>query len=103
MPEACEHNGHIFYIRVKNKEYRNRLLDFLHQNGVMAAFHYVPLHNSTAGKKYGRFHGIDEVTTKASESLIRLPLYYGMDKADKEKVVGAVDDWLHLQRKAGLI
>jgi len=103
VPEACEHNGHIFYVRVKNKVYRDNLLDFLRQNGVMAAFHYIPLHNSPAGKKYGRFHGVDEVTTKAAESLIRLPLYYGMDMADREKVVGVVEEWLRQQRKAGLI
>lgn len=103
VPEGCEHNGHIFYIRVKNRACRDSLLCYLRQNGVMAAFHYVPLHSSPAGKKYARFHGEDEVTTIASESLIRLPLYYGMDMADKEKVVGLVDDWLRQQRKAGLI
>ena len=103
VPEYCEHNGHIFHIRVKDKTCRDNLLDFLRENGVMAAFHYIPLHSSPAGRKYGRFHGTDKVTTKASESLIRLPLYYGMKQEDKEKVVEVVDEWLHQQRKAGML
>lgn len=102
VPQGCEHNGHIFFIRVKDSAERTELLAYLHEKGVMAAFHYIPLHSSPAGQKYGRFHGEDEVTTSASESLLRLPLYYGMEKQEKMWVVEAVDDWLRKKRKAGM-
>ena len=94
VPDGCEHNGHIFYVRAENKEHRDSLLSYLRGCGIMAAFHYIPLHSAPAGKKYGRFHGTDEVTTKESECLIRLPLYYGMSTEEKTRVVEAVETWL---------
>jgi len=78
IPEHCDHNAHMFYIKAKNLEERTKLLAFLKENGIFAVFHYVPLHSSPAGQKYGRFHGIDKFTTKESERLIRLPLFYGI-------------------------
>jgi len=78
IPEHCTHNAHMFYIKAKNLEERTKLLAFLKENGIFAVFHYVPLHSSPAGQKYGRFHGIDKFTTKESERLIRLPLFYGI-------------------------
>jgi len=78
IPEHCAHNAHMFYIKAKNLEERTKLLAFLKENGIVAVFHYVPLHSSPAGQKYGRFHGIDKFTTKESERLIRLPLFYGI-------------------------
>ncbi len=93
VPEGCNHNGHIFYVRTNSKAERDALLSFLRERGIMAAFHYIPLHSSVAGKKYGRFHGVDEVTTTESERLLRLPLYYGMKQEEKEQVVEAVHDW----------
>lgn len=93
VPPGCVHNGHIFYIRVADRRERDKLLAFLREQGIMAAFHYVPLHTSLAGKKYGRFHGRDEVTTKESERLLRLPLYYGMKQEEKEQVVETVRAW----------
>lgn len=90
IPKDCEHNAHMFYVKTKNLEERTALIDFLKENGVMAVFHYIPLHSAPAGIKYGRFEGEDKYTTKESERLMRLPLYYHMDLEDKEKVVQLV-------------
>ena len=78
IPETCEHNAHMFYIKVKDLDERTRLITYLKENGVNAVFHYIPLHSSPAGRELGRFHGEDRYTTKESERLLRLPLYYGM-------------------------
>lgn len=77
-PEVYDHNGHIFYIKVKDLEERTKLIDHLKQAEIQATFHYVPLHTSPAGLKYGRFFGKDEFTTKESNRLLRLPLYYDL-------------------------
>lgn len=98
VPVGCKHNAHIFYLRTENKEARDSLLSYLRENDIMAAFHYIPLHSSPAGRKYGRFHGPDEATTKESECLLRLPLYFGMQEAEKQRVAEAVITWL---RKKG--
>ena len=87
IPEECTHNAHMYYIKTKDLEERTKLIKFLRENGVEAVFHYVPLHTAPAGLKYGRFHGEDIYTTKESERLLRLPMYYGLKQEDKEKVV----------------
>lgn len=89
-PEACQHNGHMFYVKVKDLETRTSMLTHLVSAGVMSVFHYVPLHSAPAGKKFSRFHGVDQFTTLESERLIRLPLWYGMKQSDCEQVVSAV-------------
>jgi len=94
IPDGCEPNGHIFYVKTEDRESRDSLLVYLREQGIMAAFHYIPLHSSPAGKQYGRFHGEDEYTTKESECLLRLPLFYGMSMDDKIQVVEAVKTWL---------
>ena len=76
IPEHCEHNAHMFYIKTKDMEERSRLIDFLKQKDILAVFHYVPLHSAPAGLKFGRFHGQDKYTTKESERLLRLPMFY---------------------------
>lgn len=86
IPSHCEHNAHMFYIKCKNLEERSSLINYLKEEGIYAVFHYVPLHSSEAGLKYGRFHGDDEFTTKESERLVRLPMYYGLE-AEKTKYV----------------
>lgn len=86
VPKECKHNGHMFYIKTKDIEERTELISWLYSNDICAVFHYVPLHDSAAGKKYGRFHGEDEYTTSESERLVRLPMYYGMTGDDCEKV-----------------
>ncbi len=78
IPKECKHNAHMFYIKVRDIEERTRLIQYLKEHGVLAVFHYIPLHTSPAGKKYGDFCGNDEYTTKESERLIRLPMYYGL-------------------------
>lgn len=78
VPENCVHNAHMFYIKAKDLEERTAFINFLKEKGVMSVFHYVPLHSAPAGVKYGRFHGEDKYTTKESERLARLPLYYGL-------------------------
>ena len=86
IPEGCRHNAHMFYIKCMNLKVRTSLSAFLKDKGIAAVFHYIPLHSAPAGLKYGRFHGTDMYTTKESERLLRLPLYYGMDKKDQEMV-----------------
>ncbi len=78
VPEECRMNGHIFYIKTKDIEERTALIGHLKQEGVVALFHYVPLHSSQAGRKYGRFAGQDCYTTTESDRLVRLPLFYGL-------------------------
>lgn len=90
IPNNCTHNGHMYYIKVKDIDVRTELIDYLKQNGIQAVFHYVPLHSSEAGLKYGTFHGTDEFTTKESERLIRLPLYFGLTEADQDKVIQTI-------------
>lgn len=78
IPKGCIHNAHMFYIKVKDLVERTALLSYLTENKVLAVFHYIPLHTAPAGMKYGRFHGQDKYTTKESERLLRLPMYYGL-------------------------
>lgn len=87
IPEQCEHNAHMFYIKAKDLEERTRLISYLKENGILAVFHYIPLHSAPAGKKYGRFHGEDVYTTKESERLLRLPMYYNLDEDDQKNVI----------------
>lgn len=82
VPEECTHNGHMFYIKAKDLKERTALIQYLKEKQILSVFHYIPLHSSPAGKKYGVFHGKDVYTTKESERLLRLPMYYGL-KADE--------------------
>lgn len=93
IPDACKHNAHMFYVKLKDLNQRTDFISFLRSKGVQASFHYVPLHSSPAGERFGRFSGIDEFTTRESDRLVRLPMYYGMDKEDRERVIGAVLDF----------
>ena len=79
IPKNCEHNAHMFYIKVEDINERTELISHLKENDIQAVFHYIPLHSSRAGKKFGRFHGEDRYTTKESERLLRLPMYYGLE------------------------
>lgn len=89
IPEGCTHNAHMFYIKTKDLTERTRLIAYLKQNGIGAVFHYIPLHSSPAGKQFGTFFGEDRYTTKESERLLRLPMYYGL-KEDIETVVKCI-------------
>lgn len=90
IPDGCVHNAHMYYMKCKDLEERTALIDFLKDNGVYSVFHYIPLHSAPAGEKFGRFNGIDEVTTKDSERLIRLPMYYGLPSEDSDLVINKV-------------
>lgn len=78
IPEHCTHNAHMFYVKAKDLEERTELIQFLKENDIQAVFHYIPLHSAPAGVRFGRFHGEDVYTTKESERLTRLPMYYGL-------------------------
>lgn len=78
IPDGCVHNAHMFYIKTKDLAERTALIRHLKENGVGAVFHYIPLHSSEAGKRFGRFHGEDRYTTRESERIVRLPMYYGL-------------------------
>lgn len=93
VPEGCVHNAHMFYIKTKDLEERSKLIAFLKENGIGAVFHYIPLHSSPAGQQFGRFHGEDKYTTKESERLLRLPMYYGLEKKDIEYVVSKIKEF----------
>mgnify|MGYP004603656647 FL=1 len=93
IPEECKHNAHMYYIKAKDLEERTNLIKYLKENGVQAVFHYIPLHTAPAGIKYGRFNGEDKYTTKESDRLLRLPMYYNLQKDDAEKVVQTVKDF----------
>jgi len=90
VPPHCEHNAHMFYIKAKDLEERSSLIRHLRERGVASVFHYVPLHSSEAGEKYSCFSGEDNYTTRESERLLRLPMYYGLTQEDREKVVDSV-------------
>ena len=93
VPKTCKHHAHMFYIKAKDLAERSRLLAFLKERGILAVFHYIPLHSAPAGRQFGRFHGEDVYTTKESERLLRLPLYYGLSEADQNRVVAAVKEF----------
>lgn len=91
IPKGCEHNAHMFYIKVKNLEIRSKLINYLKQNEIMSVFHYVPLHSSVAGKEYGEFFGEDIYTTRESDRIIRLPMYYGLKHDQVNYIVNKIN------------
>ena len=94
ISKECIHNAHMFYIKVKDLEKRTALLEYLKQNNINAVFHYVPLHSAPAGLKFGRFDGNDNFTTKESERLIRLPMYYRLDSDEIKKILEVINEFI---------
>lgn len=86
IPEDRVHNGHMYYIKVRDLEVRTKLIAWMKEKGVHCVFHYIPLHTAPAGLKYGRFHGEDVYTTRESERLMRLPMYYSLSMEDVKYV-----------------
>lgn len=93
ISSLCQHNGHMFYIKVQNMAQRAHLINYLRQNDIYAVFHYVPLHSSPAGVQFSRFDGVDCFTTKESERLIRLPMYYTLHENDIKKIIRIVYEY----------
>ena len=96
IPEGCEHNAHMYYIKAKDLEERTSLIDFLKESGIMSVFHYIPLHSAPAGQKFGRFHGEDRYTTKESERLLRLPMFYKLEMEQVDYIAGKVKEFYHV-------
>jgi dTDP-4-amino-4,6-dideoxygalactose transaminase len=90
VPDECVHNAHMFYIKVKDLGERERLIKYMRKESILCVFHYVPLHSSKAGQVFGRFSGDDVYTSKESERLLRLPLYYGITDIEVKKIVRAI-------------
>lgn len=91
IPSECVHNAHMFYIKCKDIEERTKLTAHLKDKGIMAVFHYVPLHSAPAGLRFGRFSGEDRYTTSESNRLLRLPMYYGLTAEDRNKVIAEIN------------
>ena len=90
IPKECVHNAHMYYIKLDDYEQRSKMMKHLKENGIASVFHYIPLHSSPAGEKYGVFSGKDEYTTKDSERLLRLPLHFNMTDDDIQTVIQGV-------------
>ena len=95
VPEYASHNAHMYYIKVKDMDTRSRLIGFLRQREICSVFHYIPLHSAAAGRKFGRFHGEDVYTTRESQRLLRLPMYYSLTLEQAEYVVDCIREFFH--------
>lgn len=93
VPEGCVHNAHMFYIKAKDLEERTRLIDFLKKNEIWSVFHYIPLHTAPAGIRFGEFHGEDKYTTKESERLCRLPMFYSLELDQVDYIASKVKEF----------
>jgi dTDP-4-amino-4,6-dideoxygalactose transaminase len=90
IPDECKHNAHMYYLITESLDTRTKFISYLKENGVMAVFHYVPLHSAEAGQKFGRFHGEDKYTTNLSERLVRLPMFYGLEEKESDLIIEKV-------------
>jgi len=95
IPSECEHNAHMFYIKVQDLNERTKLIQYLNDNDINAVFHYVPLHSAPAGLEFGRFTGQDKFTTKESERLIRLPMFYRLELVAIDKILLLIQDFFN--------
>ena len=93
VPEGCEHNGHMFYIKAKDLAERTELIQFMKEKDILTVFHYVPLHSAPAGLKFGRFHGEDRYTTAESERLVRLPMFYQLTEEQADYIADKVKEF----------
>ena len=91
----CEHNAHTFYIKLKDSNQRKKMIDTLRDSGIQSVFHYIPLHSSAAGKKFGRFSGKDTHTTRESERILRLPLYYDLKIKDVDYITDSIRKFIN--------
>ena len=93
VPDYCTHNAHMYYIKVRDLEQRGDFINFMKSKDVLTVFHYVPLHTAPAGLKYGRFHGEDNFTTRESDRLVRLPMYYALTEDDVNYICECVHEY----------
>lgn len=90
LPSACQHNAHMFYIKLRDNDDRTALINWLKEAEIMAVFHYIPLHSSPAGQRFGRFQGVDRFTDSESERLLRLPLFYNLSDNNQQTVINSL-------------
>ncbi len=93
VPEGCVHNAHMFYLKLRNLQERTAFINYMKGKEILCVFHYVPLHSAPAGLKFGRFHGQDAYTTRESERLVRLPMYYGLSHEEQTYVCKSVREF----------
>ncbi|MEJ4047377.1 dTDP-4-amino-4,6-dideoxygalactose transaminase [Erwinia sp. SLM-02] len=94
LPSDCEHNAHMFYLKLQDNDDRTALITWLKEAEIMAVFHYIPLHSSPAGQRFGRFHGTDRYTQQDSDRLLRLPLFYNLSDNNQKTVIGSLRSYL---------
>lgn len=94
VPEECEHNAHMYYIKLDNIEERTKFINYMKENDILTVFHYIPLHSAPAGREYGVFAGEDKYTTKESERIVRLPLYYNMGET-VDRVIETINKYFN--------
>ena len=91
VPTGCVHNAHMFYIKCDSLRVRTGLIEWLKERGILAVFHYVPLHSAPAGLKFGHFAGEDRYTTSESEKLLRLPMYYNLESHQVDFIIQSIE------------
>jgi len=90
VPDSCCHNAHMFYLKLRDSDDRDALIRWMKEAEILTVFHYIPLHTSPAGERFGRFHGEDRVTTRDSERLLRLPLFYNLSDNNQRTVISSL-------------
>lgn len=90
VPDSCRHNAHMFYLKLRDSDDREALIRWMKEAEILTVFHYIPLHTSPAGERFGRFHGEDRVTTRDSERLLRLPLFYNLSDNNQRTVISSL-------------
>ena len=98
IPPECVHNAHLFYIKTNSLSERTKLIQYLKESNIETVFHYIPLHSSPAGKRFGHFQGEDRFTTSISERLLRLPMYYGLSSEDIATVTQSIMSFYRFKR-----
>jgi len=90
IPEGCQQNGHMYYVLLATEIDRQKVLNELKRDGIHSVFHYVPLHSSPAGQRYGRTHGVLDMTARQSERLVRLPMWVGLSESAQARVADSL-------------
>ena len=87
VPEGCKNEPHMYYVLLNEDIDRQKVLNAFKQHDIWSVFHYVPLHSSPAGARYGRAHGSLDVTDRNAAKLLRLPLWVGLSALQRDRVV----------------